>query len=201
MSLLTRLVAAAAFTACASASATIIDFNDYAAAANNGTVLGSISTEGYNFSSPHGHVITNVSTCATTCADNGTQYVGGDMTSLLIDMGGAGFSIGSFDFAEAFANQATPTQLTVQAVFLDGSSITNNFAFDGVYDGAGALLDFQNLTVDLINLSSLRLSANGYFSVDNIDTEVDTEVPVPEPAILSLLAMGLGSLGLSRRRK
>lgn len=199
MSLFTRLFAAAAFAACASASATTIDFNAYPGAASNGTILGTIATDGYNFTSSHGHVVTNPFSCVGTCANNGTQYLGADMLDLVMDMGGAGFSVGSFDFAEGFANLVIPTQLTVQAFFVGGGSSTQTFSFDGVYDGAGALVDFQTLSVNLGNLSSLRLSANGYFAVDNINTEANGEVP--EPTILSLMALGLAGLGLRCRRK
>lgn len=201
MSMLTRLFAAAAFAACAStsASAAVIDFNAYPGAPDNGTVLGTITVDGYNFTSPHGHVITNAGGCSGTCASNGTQYIGGDMVSLTMDKGGAAFSVASFDFAEAFASLTIPTTLTVQAFFQGGGSSSQTFAFDGVYDGTGPLVDFQNLTVNLTNLSSLQLSADGWFGVDNINTEAT--VSVPEPAMLSLMALGLAGLGASRRRR
>jgi hypothetical protein len=201
MSTLTRLFAAAAFAACAStsASAATIDFNAYPAAPGNGTILGTITVDGYNFTSPHAHVITAPGDCTGSCASNGTQYVGGDMASLKMDKGGAAFSVASFDFAEAFADLTIPTTLTVQAFFMGGGSSSQTFAFDGVYDGTGPLVDFQNLTVNLTNLSSLQLSADGWFAVDNINTEAT--VNVPEPAMLSLMALGLAGLGVSRRRR
>lgn len=199
MSTFTRLIAAAAFAVCASASATTIDFNAYPGGAGNSTVLGNITVDGYNFTSTHGHVITDPSACAGTCASNGTQYIGGDMLDLSIDKGGAAFSIANFDFAEAFAGLSIPTTLTVDAFFVGGGSSTQTFSFDGVYDGNGPLVDFQNASVGLANLSSLRLSANGYFAVDNINTEASAEVP--EPGVLGLMTLGLAGLGLSRRRR
>ena len=75
---------------------------------------------------------------------------------------------------------------------------------DLVYDGTGSGVDFQkeSFGAGWSNLTSVMfkgagsVSGNDSFAIDNLDVNV-----IPEPATLSLLGLGLGGLGLIRRRR
>ncbi|WP_229702148.1 PEP-CTERM sorting domain-containing protein [Bowmanella pacifica] len=67
-----------------------------------------------------------------------------------------------------------------------------NTGLNGSYEYFGA----QSGLID-----ELRLDFGNFFLVDNLALNHGTSTPVPEPAPLALLALGLAGIGLLRRRK
>jgi hypothetical protein len=121
-------------------------------------------------------------------------------------------SLQSFDFAEfgAFAN-FEPYALQVTGVYADGSTVAQSFIFDLLYDGAGAVADYQRATLpaSFQNLASARFQviadplctgecfAPADFSLDNVVLS-----PIPEPGTTALMLLPLALLAaLSRRRR
>jgi len=182
-----------------SASATVIDFNSVASSGGNFYVLGSVTADGFTFSSSHGHIIDTPPDCAGTCSDNGTKYIGGDMVDLhLVSSTNSIFSLGSFSLAEAFASLSIPTLLTLTGHHADSTTSIQTVSFDGIHDGVGSLVDFQNVVVNWSNLLSVDFSANGWVGIDNVNTEAQTSVP--EPSTFVLFALAMFGLVASRRR-
>ncbi len=198
------LLAATTFAmaaASANASTVIIDFDNITAESGNGTVFDSghpVLTDGFSFTTGHGHVITSPPTCDGGCASNGTQYLGGDMTDVVMTRtGGASFDVYSFDAAKAFYNLSRPSTILVEGTFAAGGTTSAYFTL--------ANNDFSSISLTgFVGLKSLRfIGANEsgqvssqWIGVDNIKVS-----SVPEPAGYALMLTGFGAVVVMTSRR
>jgi hypothetical protein len=155
-----------------------------------------LAVGGFLFESNHAHIVTSPTTlCELGCADNGTQWIGGDTVDISVThANGSSFSLFGFDAAEAFAGVQTPDSLQLRGTQRDGRMLTASFIFDGINDSAfGPLQDFQTFTLgdDWNHLTSVSFFTHnsGWFGIDNVDV-----APVPEPTSVVMLATGLIAL-------
>jgi hypothetical protein len=125
-------------------------------------------------------------------------------------------SLQSFDFAEfgAFVN-FDPYALRVTGVRADGSTVSQSFAFDLQYDGAGAVADYQSaaLSASFRDLASARFQvivdpfctgecfASADFSLDNLALAPMAAIPEPNSVALMLLPVALLAAMARRRRQ
>jgi len=185
--------------------AEVITFDTLPAEPRNRTVFGELSVDGYVFSSPHAHIVTMPGRCDTGCADNGTQWVGGDTSSIGMRSDSGTFSLRALDAAEAFADLAKPKTLAVTGTRFGGGVLKAAFAFDGINDSVGGQADFQKFSFSdewthLVGVSMLA-DDDAWFGIDNVMVEAASPSPVPEPATLILSGAGLlATLRVRRRR-
>lgn len=107
----------------------------------------------------------------------------------------SGFELGggNLAFLDPFgAGSVEPwaTDLTLLATFADNSQMSTSFAIDQAATGLGAVV------LNLTNLIDLKFSANGDFSLDNLQLNA-----VSEPASLALMAVALAGLAMATRRR
>jgi hypothetical protein len=173
-----------------------ITFDTIQAQPDNSSVFGRVVVNGFAFDSFHAHVITNPSGCTSGCADNGTQWIGGDMTDLALTHVNATFSLLGFDAAESFTNLNVPATLSVLGTRSDATSVAALFNFDGINDSVGPLQDFQTFTLgsQWHQLTSVSFTTpdSGWFGIDNVTATAAN--PIPEPTSIVLLATGLAAL-------
>lgn len=185
-----RALLAALFSCAAlNANAGVLTFDDVPGAVANG--VGHVgSYAGFNFSSTFDWIDT---------VGSSWNYgaVSGEFT-LLNDYGGVGVitAVGGVDFtfdgmwAETWANQG-PRTGTVRGynngalVWSSNVALTSQFQHFGGIAGA---------------IDELHLDLGNYFLVDNLALN-DDAAPIPEPASIALLGLGLAGLALSKRRK
>ena len=195
-----------AFLLCgnSTAQAEVITFDTVPAGGANTTVFGTISADGFVFTSPHAHVLNSPSTCAGGCADNGTPWIGGDTTLISMRLSEPGvFSISALDAAEAFTELNRPTGLVVNGIQSDGRTLTALFGFDGINDSLGGQQDFQTFTFTndwtrLVRLS-FTTTESRWFGLDNL-VVTGPAAPIPEPATMLLAGIGIAGALLRRRR-
>jgi len=204
--LLTKMIAASLFLAAAGSSqAHVVDFDSLVGPANNnlyfGGGFGPLITNGYNFDvehiyTLHGHLINNPAACAGGCADDGTQYLGGNMANLMMKLvNGAPFSVMSFDAAKAYYTYNRPSKIVVDGIFAGGGTISQTFTLPSDNFGSFTLVGFTGLS----KVTFRGADANGtpgdlWIGVDNIAV-------VPEPATYGMLLAGLAAVGLRARRR
>lgn len=133
------------------------------------------------------------------CTSNGTSKLvaagdSGDTSRVIMtESGGGAFDIFSLDGATANVNEIN--QLLIEGTLMGGGLVSALLDIDGTFDSY-AIAGFTNLvSVSFSSYNSGSYNFGG-FSIDNINLTGS----VPEPGILSLLSMGLLSLGLTRRR-
>lgn len=122
----------------------------------------------------------------------------------------------SFDFAEfnAVVN-FEPYALQLTGVKADGSTVSQSFLFDLLYDGAGAVADYQSATLSASfqDLASARFQviadpfctgecfAPADFSLDNLALSPVAAIPEPGTAALMLLPLAWFAVTARRRRR
>ena len=90
-----------------------ITFDSVPADGINPPTFGVLAVGGFHFESNHAHIITSPTTqCDPACADNGTQWFGGDTVDISVaHANGSSFSLFGLDAAEAFDGLHTPDTL------------------------------------------------------------------------------------------
>ena len=179
---------------------------------NNLSVFGNPETSevqeaGFRLVSSHFHIVSDP--IAYDGPDNGTLYIGeedgilgGDIT--LSELNGATFRLNFFDVAELFVNEPfdfpNATSVRVTGLQSTGAIVIASFVLDGLNDGAGAGIDFQQFFLSSVfqNLVSVTFSGirnaslSGGIGLDNINVEIQLPITaVPLPAGVWFMATGL----------
>ena len=194
----------------------VVDFENYQVT----HVYDTVSSQGFVFKAASGPLGVSAagSDCLPQCASDGTTalFAGGVNTPVAtvapVTMSrpdGAGFVLDGLDFAELFQSASQDTSaatLLLTGLLQGGGTVSQSLSLDGLNDGPGGADDFQAAVLGkpwsgspLAALQFSGFSASGApnraFQLDNIAVFV-TRSPVPESASASLLALGLGWLGL-----
>jgi hypothetical protein len=192
--------------------------------ATQGPCAETLATQGYTLTTATGSTAP-VAFLAPTRPDfyptNGTaalfidSIVAAEQDYLAISRSDGGLlSLRSFDFAEfGAAANFEPFALQITGVKADGSTVAQSFVFDLLYDGAGALADYQSATLSASfqNLASARFQvivdpfctgecfAPADFSLDNV--ALSPVAAIPEPSRFALMLLPLAMLAVMSRRR
>jgi hypothetical protein len=193
------LTVAAALTLSTQVQATVVDFSEYS---NFLWVTNtSFTTQDYTITTSGSNLIANTATCGPSCPDNGGYYFlahGGSFS--ISKTNGDSFSLLDFDLGEAHHG----TNIEAEYINVSDGLTSQNYFLDGINDGNGVLVDFQNVsTVNTFNnVTSLTFTGfnnSKFFSIDNLNFGASSAIP--EPASLSLLGLGLAGIFFSRKKK
>lgn len=191
--------------------AAIINFEDVAEASGAAPAYSTdITSGGFKFHALQNHHHLSHDYTAPGVANGTTIYTidnngGGPLTSsTMTQTGGGVFTLNSFWIAEHDRDLGDASQVTITGNLFGGGTITQIVNLDGIHDDTGGVNDFQFVSLQWTNLTSVVFQATAGtgdrgFSLDDIT--VNNAVPTPEPA--TLLMWGTAGLGLIavRRRK
>ncbi len=202
---------------CASASVVLVPLRaatitfDQIPVTENDLQSGTITTQGFDFTSASFHIINDPGACAGGCVDDGSQYLAVvapllDSPVTVTSAGGGLFSVTGLDGAKLFL---TPGGLG-GAPNADTLDLLGNLAGGGTVSTSltlGTEGSFETFSLaGFSNLTSLVISGTGggsndaSWAVDNL-----VALAVPEPSGLGLMsgaALGFAALYiLSRRRR
>ena len=180
-----------------------VTFNSFFAG-NNDIQNGTHAIEGYNFSSPHWHIINDFFPGISPPTDG--QYLGIDgpaagygLPVTMSQVGGSPFSLLDFMGNELWTSvpagfpNATSIELTGNVH--GGGTVSTSLALDG---NANV---WQHFVVNWNNLDSVVFSGNLDYSIA-IDSLNVVSVPEPSTLLLSTLGLiGAGVTGLLRRNR
>ncbi len=198
----TLLISAGLMFALLPLRADVVTF-DLIAPPGNAVQSGTLTTQGFNFTSQSFHVIDQPSLCAGGCVDDGSQYLavagpGLDSPVTVTTAGGQLFSVSGFDAAKLFL---TPGGLS-------GNPNADSLDLLGTLSGGGTVSTslvlsaeglFRTFTLTgFTNLTSLTISGTGggdpdaSWAVDNLAV-----LAAPEPS--TMLLVGCALLGALAR--
>ena len=107
---------------------------------------------------------------------------------------GAAFTFNSLDLTFAFDDQNAFFPGGLATFTFNGGASSETRAFDNV---AG----FQTFAFNTANLTSVRVSADSAFAIDNVVLDAGGVTAVPEPATWAMMIGGFGAVGAAARRR
>ena len=176
-----------------SANATLLDFEGM------NTYNSTYSADGYDFSFAFSGWFIDQN---SSWNNNGTTVLDGQGSNNYVDISltdGSLFDVSTFD-ASVMWNNFSSGSLSVTGFLSGGSTVTDTFALSDTYN--------SYLLSGFTDLTSIRFGENGGssswgdsagISLDNI--QFGESMPVPEPASIVLLGLGLAGLGFLRKKK
>lgn len=190
---------AALLTLAFSAHATVLDFD----AQSPGSNFGTITEGGFDITgsgSGQHYVASGPSFCGPPCPDNGTQFLLLQNDFITISSStGDDFDLVDFDGAEAHADREVLWAESIEVIgtLAAGGTVTATFVLDGVQDGPGSSVDFQQFSLPgtFVGLSQVVFrgigsNTNDWFTMDNVTVQTSSAA-VPTPATMGLVMMGL----------
>lgn len=101
------------------------------------------------------------------------------------------FTFNGLDLTYAFNEQNSFFNGGLATFSFNGGTSTQTRSFD-------SLAGFQTFNFDVANLSSVRVSADSPFQIDNI--RLTSMAAIPEPGTWAMMLVGFGAIGVSMRR-
>ena len=198
------IVAVSLWGMAATATATLIDFEDVAVPHDTHLIVNSFTANDFVLSRDgNGHI--DLGNDEEKYTNNGTQvaYVhNGSFTINVDSVSGDTFEISQFDGAEFWRDGKTnASAITLFAITDQGLHVSEDFVLDAAFDGRNGADDFELFTVtnSFQNLVHAEFSGGGAaFSIDNIVGYTASEVP--EPSTLLLLGVGIAVFAAGRRK-
>ncbi len=172
---------------------------------DNDIQSGTITTQGFNFSSSSFHIVNDPAACAGGCVDDGSQYLAVvgpalDSAVTVTSAGGQPFSVTGLDGAKLFLTPGglagAPNADTLDLLGMASGGGTISISLTLPAEGSFSTFALSGFT----NLTSLVISGTGGGSTD-ASWAVDNLVAgqVPEPSTFMLLGSGVLALFLVRR--
>jgi len=192
------------------AQAAVITFDDIPNTGN--AIQTSVSSTGYAFNGLHFHIIDGADSRVVRNAS--TSYLTAEAASglgkpvTMTKAGGGTFTLNQVDVAELWLPSNSLNdffEVLITANQFGGGIFSMAVALDGIRDGTGGVSDFQLVNfagwTNLTDVTFTGRNAAGAFGDYSIDNIVVDSAAVPEPASLTLLAMGTLGLAAIRRRR
>ncbi len=177
------------------ALATVIEFDSPPLGVHGGRLEHSYTEDGVSFTTPFSSTFTHLGAQVSGMASNDSLGLI-TASSLRIEMVDHSlFSLGSISLAEYSTLYPEPHIALFTGHFLDGSTVSQTFATDGLIDSIGGIDDFQTFSFlsSFSDLSyvTMRGDWSASFGILAIDDLVVNPETVPEPSSAVLLLIGM----------
>ncbi len=166
----------------------------------NAIQSGTVSTQGFNFTSPSFHIVDQPNSCAGGCVDNGSQYLavvgpGLDSPVVVTNTAGQTFSVSTLDAARLFLTpgglNGNPNADTLNLLGTLSSGGTVSASLSLPTEGAFNTFNLSGFT----GLMSLTISGTGggsadaSWALDNLVVSSASSVPEPSTLFLTICAV------------